>query len=295
MSKKKWTIKDLLQVTSDYLSEKEIDSPRLCSEILLAHLLNTTRVKLYLAYDRPLNDNEVDQYRSLIKRRLKREPLQYITGIQEFWSMEFNVGNQALIPRPETELLVEHVVSMFADQDSPDSKGLRLLDLGTGSGVIGISIAKELTSSIVWASDLSNKALDLARLNANKLDVIDRMNFVQGDMFQPFKDHKPKFNAIVSNPPYISSEEYDDLAPEIRNFEPRSALDGHENGLFYIERIIQEAGDYLLPGGVLLIEMDPRQTSRAARMLEEKNLYPEIGRIKDYHNRYRVVMAKKTR
>ena len=186
MNKKKWTIKDILRVTSDYLEEKDIDSPRLCAEVLLAHLLNTTRVKLYLAYDRPLNDSELVQYRSLIKRRLNREPLQYITGIQEFWSMEFTVGVQALIPRPETELLVEHIVSIFADQDPPDGKGLAILDLGTGSGAIGISIAKELKSSTVWASDLSKKALDLARLNAHKLGVIDRINFVQGDMFHPF-------------------------------------------------------------------------------------------------------------
>ncbi|MFC1868410.1 peptide chain release factor N(5)-glutamine methyltransferase [Thermodesulfobacteriota bacterium] len=293
MSQKKWIIKDLLEVTADYLKQKQIDNPRLCAEILLAHQLNMCRVKLYLAFDQPLHENEISRYRSLIKRRLLREPTQYITGIQEFWSMEFMVAPQALIPRPESELLVEHVVSICRDEKSPEKPSGTILDLGTGSGVIAVSLAQELQGATIWASDISGQALDLCKLNAGKHGVDSRVRFIKGDLFQPFIDKPVKFDIIVSNPPYVASEEYDSLAPEVRDYEPRLALDGHEGGLFFIRKIINEGADYLKPGGWLLIEMDPRQTPAALNMFEENGHYTEKKRIMDYTGKYRVVMARK--
>ncbi|MFC1532782.1 peptide chain release factor N(5)-glutamine methyltransferase [Thermodesulfobacteriota bacterium] len=293
MSGKKWIIKDLLEVTTDYLKEKNIDTPRLCAEILLAHLLNISRVNLYLNIDQPLNEREISDYRSLIKRRLNREPTQYISGRQEFWSLEFVVSPQVLIPRPESELLVEQVVSICRGEKNIDNPSPIILDLGTGSGAIAISLARELQGATICASDISKGALDLARLNSRKHGMESRIRFFQGDLFQPFKNQSFKFDVIVSNPPYIASEDYESLPPEVRDYEPRLALDGHREGLFFIEKIINQGADFLKPGGWLLIEMDPGQTLRALDLLEESGKYMEKKRVEDYSHNYRVVMAKK--
>jgi len=286
VSPKIWTIKELLRITADYLEKKEIDNPRLCAELLLAHQLKINRVKLYLSFDQPLNDSEISGYRSLIKRRINREPTQYITGIQEFWSMDFAVTPQVLIPRPESELLVEQVISLCGPTPF-------ILDLGTGSGALAVSLAREIEGASLWASDISRESLDVAILNSEKHGVEDRINFVQGDLWQPFLDQGNRFDLIVSNPPYIAAEEYDSLAPEVRDHEPRQALDGREGGLFFIERIISGGAEFLNPGGWLLMEMDPRQTEKSLELLDKNGHYCDKKRIKDYTQRYRVVIAQK--
>lgn len=293
MSTKRWIIKDLLEVTTDYLRDKKIDNPRLCAETLLAYQLNSSRIKLYLTLDHPLNEKDIDSYRSMIKRRVDREPAQYITGVQEFWSLEFLVGPQALIPRPETEILVEQVLSILKDDKSNKEQGPFMLDLGTGSGVIAVSLAKELQGATIWASDISALALDLARINSEKHAVNSRIHLVQGDLFEPFNGEPLKFDIIVSNPPYIPSEDYDSLPPEVKDYEPRLALNGHEGGLFFIEKIIMEAPVYLNPGGWLLIEMDPGQTLQAFNMIEQNHSYREHRCAKDYSQKDRVVIARK--
>ena len=204
---KKWIIKDLLKVTTEYLCKREIDNPRLCAEILLAYQLETSRVKLYLSYDQPIGEMDINNYRALIQRRIKREPVQYITGIQEFWSLDFHVGPQVLIPRPESEILVELAVSICREQKT----GLTLLDLGTGSGAIAVSLAKELENSAIIASDISREALDYAKRNAQKHNVIDRIRFFQGDLFEPFLDKSIQLDIIITNPPYVDFKAYDDL------------------------------------------------------------------------------------
>ena len=293
MSQKKWTIKELLEVTAGYLKSKEIDNPRLCAEILLAYQLDTSRIKIYLTLDQPLHQKDIDSYRSLIKRRLNREPPQYITGIQEFWSMEFIVDRKVLIPRPESELLVEQVVLISRNEKSVGNLSPAILDLGTGSGAIAVSLARELQGAAIWASDISDEALDTARLNARKHGMDSRIQFIQGDLFQPFRYHSIRFDFIVSNPPYIASEDYNLLPPEVRDYEPRLALDGHEGGLFFIDKIIMEGASYLKPGGWLLIEMDPRQTSTAINMLEQSGYYEKGRCVRDYSQKDRVVMARK--
>jgi len=293
VSPKRWTIKELLEVTADYLKKKEIDSPRLCAEVLLSHQLNINRVKLYLALDQPLNEGEISGYRSLIKRRLDREPIQHITGVQEFWSMEFIVGPQVLIPRPESELLIEQIILIYKAEGRMEQTGPTVLDLGTGSGALAVSLARELKSASVWASDISPEALDIARKNSKRHGVEERIQFIHGDLWQPFKEKNFTFDFIVSNPPYIALEDYDSLAPEVRDYEPRLALDGHNQGMFYIEKIIMGGADYLNPGGWLLIEMDPGQTPKAIELMEKSSRYSEKSRIRDYSGNYRVVMSQK--
>ncbi len=226
MSPKSWTIKELLEVSTDYLKEKEIDSPRLCAETLLAHQLNISRVKLYLNFDQPLHKSEVAGYRSLIKRRLKREPIQYITGIQEFWSLDFIIAPQVMIPRPESELLVEQVISLSEGGRLPKGKNHKSLDLGTGCGVLAICLARELEGASIWASDISLEALNMARSNSRRHGVEERIEFSLGDMWQAFTDQDLRFDIILSNPPYIASDAIDSLPPEVRDYEPRLALDG---------------------------------------------------------------------
>ena len=293
MSSKPWTIKNLLKVTTDYLKKNKIDSPRLSAEILLAHQLNTSRVKLYLDFDRPLNDEEISGYRSLIRRRLSREPIQYLAGRQEFWSLEFIVDPEVLIPRPESELLVEQAIALCREERLTETRSPGILDLGTGCGALAISIARELENARIWACDISGDALNIADLNARKHAVESRIEFLQGDLWQPVMDQGLTFDIILSNPPYIDSDAFDHLAPEVRDHEPRLALDGREGGMFYIEKIIKKGTDYLNPGGWILLEMDPEQTQKAMGLIEENNLYGEKKRVKDYSHQYRVVMARK--
>lgn len=292
---KAWTIRDLLKVTSDYLKQKDIESPRLNAEVLLAHVLALSRVELYLRFDQPLNEEELSRYRALVKRRLGREPLQYITGSQEFWSLDFEVGPSVLIPRPESEMLVETALSLWRAGRIPHPERPRLLDLCTGCGALAVALAREVPAAAVWASDLSGDALATARRNAAKHDVGDRMEFLTGDLFEPSRDRNLIFDLMVSNPPYIRSDAMESLPPEVRLYEPRQALDGGKDGMVYIERILSEGPDFLAPGGWVLVEMDPEQTSEALRRIEGTRRYESWERVKDYSGRYRMVMARKAR
>jgi len=294
MRPKSWTIKELLKVTTDYLKEKQIDSPRLTAEVLLSHLLTFNRVNLYLNLDQPLNESEISGYRELIRRRLRREPLQYITGIQEFWSMDFIVDPEVLIPRPETELLVEQTIERLDASAVQADHLIRILDLGTGCGALAVTLAKEVKRSQILATDISPGAIEIARLNAEKHGVSDKIEFMQGDLWQPLAGNNITFDLIVSNPPYVSTEEYEDLPPEVRSYEPRLALDGREGGIYHIRRIIEGSPAFLNPGGWLLLEMAPDQTDRALEMIGSMGAFEKKTRIKDYSHRYRVVGAQLT-
>jgi release factor glutamine methyltransferase len=294
VNREKWIIKDLLDITSNYLKSKDINSPRLNAEILLAHQLNTDRIRLYLDYDQPLCENDISSYRLLIKRLLKKEPVQYITGTQEFRSIDFIVDPNVLIPRPETEVLVEQALDLCAKYNMYENDGPSILDMGTGSGAIAVSIATELRSVKVWASDISRSALDIARLNTRRHGTEDRIQFIQGDLFEPFRLNLNNFDIIISNSPYVTSKEYDSLPPEVRDYEPRTALDGHEDGLFFIKRIIKYAVHYLKPGGWLLLEMDPRQAETVLQMTGDNPSYGYKKIIKDYSHKDRGLIAQKT-
>lgn len=294
MSPKTWQIKDLLKVSSDYLRDKGIENPRLNAEVLLAHQLHMERVGLYLNFDQPLTETELSSFRSLIKRRLDHEPLQYITGTQEFWSLDFTVNPHVLIPRPETEIIVEQGIALAKDL-KPKNQGLKILDLGTGCGAIAISLAKEIPDARVWATDISDEALGVARMNALKHGVSDRVCFCQGDLWERLPEGVNRFDMVVSNPPYVSTNEYNGLSQEVRDYEPRQALEGREGGMYYLEKIIKEAHDFLNPGGWMILEMAPWQTQKALDIITRTGEYQQETRIKDYSRLYRVVMAQRLR
>jgi release factor glutamine methyltransferase len=291
MARDHWTIKELLKVSTEYFQGKDIDHPRLSAEVLLAHLLHIDRIQLYLDPDRPLQEEEVAGYRMLVKRRAGREPLQHIRGTQEFWSIDFLVGPDVLIPRPESELLVEQTVELLG-QLGPTASGTSILDLGTGSGALIISLGLEIPDAFLCATDLSGKALAVAVENARRHGLDKRIRFVQGDLFGPFKPHFDSFEFIVSNPPYVPSEVLPTLMPEI-GFEPRMALDGGTKGMRWIEAIIPGAADFLVPGGWLLVEMDPAQIQGALELIERTGRYGRAKAVKDYSRRNRVVTAQK--
>jgi len=291
MSSKTWQIKDLLKVSTDYLKDKGIENPRLNAEVLLAHQLKVDRMGLYLNFDQPLTDNELSIYRSLIKRRIVHEPLQYITGIQEFWSLSFSVDCHVLIPRPETEIIVEQAISL-AKTCKQKEESLKILDLGTGCGAISIALAKEIPRALIWATDISDDALCVARQNAVTHGVADRVAFCQGDLWEPFLKRDIRFDMIVSNPPYVSSKEYNDLPPEVRDYEPRQALDGGEDGMVYLEKIIRGAHSFLNLGGWIILEMAPWQTQTALDIMAQTGRYQQEARVEDYSRHYRVVTAR---
>jgi len=293
MTQKKWAIQEILNVTAEFFRHKGIESPRLCAEVLLAHQLKESRVELYLAFDQPLTTDEIAGYRSLIKRRLKREPLQYITGHQEFWSLDLFISPAVLIPRSETELLVEKAIKLRQGNFLPNNSKPRILDLGTGSGAIAICLAKEIETAAICASDISFEALAVARTNAKHHNLDRRIRFCQGDLWQPFSNSPGPFDMIISNPPYIPAEAFKALPPEVRYYEPRIALDGRENGMYFIREIIEGGGAYLKPGGWLLIEMDPDQTERALCLIDSTQSFGYKERLMDYQKKYRLVKAQK--
>ena len=293
MNQKSWTIKELLKITADYLKKKQIDSPRLTAEILLAHQLQTDRIYLYLNFEQPLTESEISGYRSFIRRRVAHEPVQYITGVQEFRSLEFMVDSHVLIPRPETELLVELAAGQLKKQVGLRNCPPMVLDLGTGCGAIAISLAKEFQEVLFWAADISTEAIKLAKLNAKKHGVLNKIEFLQGDLLKPLLNKGVAFDIILSNPPYIASYEYNDLPPEVRDYEPCISLDGGEGGMLFIERIIMEAHNVMNPGGWLMLEMAPGQTAKAIMLAEKMSVYGKKERIRDLSHNYRVVILQK--
>jgi release factor glutamine methyltransferase len=293
MNEERWTIKKILNLTSTYLRKKAIDSPRLCAEVLLSHQLKKTRVELYLDYDQPLLEEEIEGFRSLVRRRVKREPLQYITGHQGFWSLDLMVSPAVLIPRAETEILVEEALKLRQSGLLSSTLNPLILDIGTGSGAIAIALAKEIEGARIWASDISSEALALAEENARSHNVWERIQFCEGDLFEPFSDSSIAFDMIISNPPYIASEEFGSLGPEVRCHEPRAALDGNKGGMRYIQRLIGESKPYLRGGGWLLIEMDPHQTEKALNLIDAAQCFGYKERIMDYQDLYRMIKAQK--
>ncbi len=289
MAPKAWCIKALLETATDYLAQKGIENARLNAEVLLAHQLRVKRISLYLNFDQPLTGTEVSGYRDLIRRRLKREPLQYITGRQEFWSMSFNVNPHVLIPRPETEILVEQAITLAGTfRESP----LRILDVGTGSGVIAITLAKEVSQCFVFGTDLSEEALGVARLNALEHGVAHKTAFLRGDLLEPLVPKKPAFHLIASNPPYVCTPEIQGLLPEVSRYEPRTALDGGPDGLDFLKKIIFQAPRLLRPGGWLLLEMSPYQVTKILIVLGQTGIYHNERVIEDYSHHQRVVVAQ---
>lgn len=242
-----WTTLAVLDWTTKRFTDAGIASARLEAQLLLAHVLQCSRTQLYTGFDKPLGETELAGYRELIKRRLAGEPVAYLLGEHEFWGMPFYVDPSVLVPRPDTETVVEVARSLRADRSAP----CRVLDLCTGSGVLAVSLAKELPAARVVATDVSEPAVALARRNAERNGVADRVEVRLGDLWEPVGDER--FDLIVSNPPYIASAVIPTLAAEVKR-EPVLALDGGPDGLAFYDRICAAARMHLTPGGALVVE-----------------------------------------
>jgi len=295
-----WTVLKIIQWTTEYLKGKGIDNPRLDSEVLLAHLLRLDRVGLYLNFDRPLSRDELSSFREIVKRRGSREPLQYITGHQEFWSLDFKVTPDVLIPRPDTEILVEEALKAVRretlDVRRQNQLPFTILDLCTGSGCIAISLAHELKDAVVHAIDASEAALSIARENAEKNGVRDRVIFLQGDLYEALTSHVSRltsYDLIVSNPPYIKNIDIPNIQPEVRDYEPRMAVDGGTEGLGFYKRIVADAPNHLSPHGWLMVEVGEGQADAVSKMMADTGAFESISTVKDLAGIERVVKAHK--
>ncbi len=279
------TVADAFRFAIDTWAPAGIASPRTEAEWLLTDLLSTSRADLYLYRQRRLTPTQHRHFQDAVRRRAKRIPLQQILGKAEFFSLPFKVTPQVLIPRPETEVLVESLIERLQDRPSPS-----ILDLGTGSGAIAVALAHTLPACEVVASDLSAEALRVARENA-RLNRVDRsLAFVRGDLLSPFCP-RPIFHAIVSNPPYICSGDLPGLQPEVREFEPRAALDGGPDGLRYSRTIVSQAASHLHPGGWLALEVGDDQAVRVANLFHSSFEKPET--VRDLTGVERVLLARK--
>jgi release factor glutamine methyltransferase len=279
------TVLESINRSSEYLKNKGIESPRINAELLLAHILDCKRLNLYLAFDRPLTEEELDKYRSLLKRRVKFEPLQYIIGKVEFYGIDFLVNPSVLIPRQETEILVETIIEQYKDFET-----VTILDIGTGSGNIAISLAKNLNSYIT-AVDVSDDALKTANENARLNSISDKINFIKND-FLIDDINMNDFDVVVSNPPYVSIEEYETLRPELKGYEPKVALTDFNSGFQFYEAISDRSNYLLKKGGKLFFEIGRGQFSEVHEIMEKYH-YQNITIINDYMNIERVITGEK--
>ena len=277
---------DIITAATKHLSEKGFENSRLEVEQMLGSVLGLSRLDLYMAFDRLLEEPELENFRSLYRRRLAHEPLQYIIGSTGFREIEIKTDRRALIPRPETELLVECALPYLRTCEKPSAA-----DIGTGSGIIALSIAYELENAFIVAVDSSEDALRLAEQNALQLGLENRIRFVLGDMLDGL-DSGSKFDAILSNPPYIKTTDIEHLQPEITVFEPESALDGGKDGLRYLSVLACWAHHHLRLGGRLFLECGDGQADSVANELENNRNYSEIDIVKDYAGHERIIKAK---
>ncbi len=286
-----WTIIKVLSWTESYLKNHSIDSPRLTAEMLLAHCLGKKRLDLYLQYDRPLQKNELFDFKILIKRRIqKNEPVAYIIGEKGFFESDFEVAQGVLIPRSDTETLVEQALKILNTCQS-HSRPRMILELGTGSGAIIVSLAKAIPRHLYFASDISLAALAIAKKNAEKI-VKDKISFFAGSWFSSLRKNS-RFDLIVSNPPYIPTADIQGLESEIKEFEPILALDGGRDGIDSFRLILKSAHNYLVPGGTILLEMGFDQKEMVQSISRQYTEYESIDFIKDLAGHNRVALIKK--
>ena len=279
------TVLEAINLSTEFLGKRNIESPRINAELLLAHTLSCKRLDLYLSYDRPLNEDEVNIYREFIRRRSKYEPLQYIIGKVEFFGLEFIVNPSVLIPRQETEILVETIINSFKKEDN-----LKILDIGVGSGNISVSVAKHLHNSKITATDISEQALATAKNNAEMNSVSEKINFINHNILKD--DLNEEFDIIVSNPPYISEKEFPELKDELKVYEPKSALTDFSDGLNYFKVISSKAKGLLKNNGKIFFEVGQGRSEDVEKILRENN-FKEILIVKDYLKIDRVISGEK--
>jgi len=285
-----WTVGRLLQWTAEYLKSHGSENPRLDAEVLLANALGCRRIELYTAFDNEPGEEVRAAFRELVRRRAEGAPVAYLVGHREFYSLDFRVTPDVLIPRPETELLVIALLDLAKTR--PLGAKLIIADAGTGSGIIAVCAAKHLPGCRVTAIDISPAALEVAKSNAEKHGILGRIEFVQSDLFAGVAAEK-KFDFILSNPPYIAAGELSALAPDVKNFEPRAALLAGPRGTEVIESLIPQSAERLHPGGYLIVEISPMIHDRVLALLAADERFEPATTIKDLARLPRVLQARR--
>lgn len=286
MKNEVWTIGSIIKWTEQYFKDKGVDSPRLDAEVLLSHVLEKERIYLYIHFDEPLEAVELAAFRDMVKKRVQRIPVAYIVGAREFMGLTFSVSPAVLIPRPDTEILVEAVIERLKDKAQ-----IKFVDIGTGSGAIVLSLLHYLPLACAAAVDISQDALAVAGKNAETLLVKDRVDFYMGDVYAPLPAEK--FDAIISNPPYIPNADIAKLEPEVKEFEPYGALAGGLDGLDFYRRLIADGSDRLNDGGFMAFEVGINQAQAVVALAESVPTLEQTQILKDYTGIDRVVILYK--
>lgn len=287
MTDETWTVLRTLDWTRRFFTQQGVESARLDAELLLAHVLGIARIQLYVQYDRPMGVEERAAFRELVRRRATGEPVAYLIGRREFWSLDFEVNADTLVPRPDTEVLVEEVLARLRRPDAPWGDAPVIADVGTGTGCIAIALARELPGARVIATDVSGPALAVAQRNAATHGVEDRVRFLQGHLLRPVTGEV--LDAVVSNPPYIPSARVLELQRDVRNFEPRRALDGGPDGNAAYRELVPAAAALLRPEGLVAFEIGDAQQAAAVLALLAQAGFVEPWQRADYAGLARVV------
>jgi release factor glutamine methyltransferase len=284
-----WTIQKLLNWVTDYLKTKGVDSPRLSAELLLSYVLDLKRIELYTQFNKVVEQEKLTQLHELVRRAGTHEPIAYLTGKKEFYSLEFEITKDCLIPRPETELLVERAIEFLRIHTGEQF----ICDLCTGCGCVAVAIARNFANCRIVATDISDVALEVAERNIIKHGLGNRVEILKGDLFEPIIPGlgPAKFDLIVCNPPYVSEPEFEKLAQNIKDFEPKAALIAGQDGLDVIKRIVTDAGLFLKPASALMLEIGNEQGAAVHKLLEDSENFNTITIEKDYSNLNRLAVA----
>ena len=292
-----WTLLRMLQWTTEYFRSKGAESPRLEAELLLAHTLGVSRISLYVQYERPMEPGERERYRAVVRRRGRGEPVAYILGKREFWSLEFEVGPGVLVPRPDTETLVSRALELAREMRPTDESALRIAEVGTGSGCIGVALASELPDAIVWAGDIAPEPLRVAPLNAERAGVGQRMHVLESNGLLPLWEASGSmpFDLIVSNPPYLRDDEFPGLMRDVRDFEPRHALTAGPDGLGVIAPLVSQSArpGVMVDGGALLVEVGSSDQAEQVRARMTAAGFSSLETLLDLAKRARVVVGRR--
>lgn len=288
------TAREALGRAVRFLREREIESPRLNAEILLGHVLDRPHSHLYFESHRLLSISQLAKFKRLIVKRSRHEPLSYLIGKQSFMNLSFMVNSKVYIPRPETEILVDAVLKLLRDSFLQAQRRPLIVDLGTGCGNIAMSLAQEMPEAIVYATDISGEALEVAAHNAQLHHLEDRVVFIKGDLFDPLREEnlEGRVDVIISNPPYVATREIESLPPEVRR-EPRIALDGGKEGLEYYQRIIPLSSRFLRRRALLALEIGHGQLEKIKHMIACQEDMESAGVVKDYKGIERIILTKK--
>lgn len=286
-----WTTRSLLRWMTEHFEARGVESPRVIAEMLLAHVLECDRMRLYMEVDRSASQDERTRLRQLVARASRDEPVQYLLGEGWFFGKAFAVNPSTLIPRPATETIVEHLLQALRGEGEPESQ--LIADIGTGTGCIAISLAGQLPGAKLIATDISAEALELASSNAERHEVADRVEFRRGSRLEPIADMPGTFDAICSNPPYIPDHEWEDVAANVKNYEPEAALRGGADGLDLIRPLISDAPGLLKPGGRLYIEIAACNREAVIKLAQQAGNYEDIEVLRDQEGLDRVLIARR--